>query len=282
MKALTDLKTLEVSNVRRAANKKRYAITKSETAMKTAIAVLSTPAEGEDKLIATLKSAGADDKRIEAETAAYRIKKGFADVLKADAPPAEEMTEEQKKAKKAAEEAAAMEAAESAVPAAKSAEMEAVMKSNADLVAKSAALEAMVKGLIDASKTQEYVSKAEKDFAHVPGSADEIAAVLKSAAAAGPETLKGIETILAQTNEIVSKSAMLQNFGVPGAGPGSHGSAWERIEQLAQQLTMKSDRGVEMTKEQKIAHVTTKTAEGRAAYREYLADHPAQRAKYNF
>ena len=71
---------------------------------------------------------------------------------------------------------------------------------------------------------------------------------------------------------------IMQSMGVAGA-QAVGGSALTKIEALASGLTMKSDSGKEMTKEQKFAHVITKTAEGRDLYAQYLAEHPKQRAQ---
>ena len=64
---LTNLGTKELSLVRRGANNKRFALTKSEDVMpleELLKSVLETPAEGEDNLVASLKSAGADEEAI--------------------------------------------------------------------------------------------------------------------------------------------------------------------------------------------------------------------------
>lgn len=303
IKMLSNLHTAEVSLVRRGANRKRYAITKSEEYHmpfnpKVLEAVLKTAAEGEDKLIATLKAAGADEKRIDAAVAQFRVQKGFADVVTAedaeliaqatgvakkdetdpDEPDDDDMPallkKKAKKTKKSAEPDLSQLAPETR------AQVEAVFKSNEALVGQVESLTGMVKTLVDNGAKSEYVAKAAKEFSHIPGTPDEIGIVLKSAHDASPELGAGIEKLLGMVNGLVRKSALLGSVGSTG-GAGAGGSAWERIQTLATGLTMKAG-DKDMTPEQKIAYVTEKTAEGRALYKEYLGENPAQRAKYNF
>jgi hypothetical protein len=295
VKMLTATTTREVSLVRRGANKKRYAITKSESAMSVFEAVLKTAAEGEEQLVESLKSAGADQKRIDAAVAAFRVTKGFSDVITpedaeliAKAAKGDEDDEDESddlpafmKGKKSKKTKKSAEPDLSALDPATRAQVESVFKSNQDLTAQIGQLTNVVKGLVDSGTKQQYVAKAASEYSHIPGTPDEIGAVLKSAHDASPELGAGIEKLLGMVNGLVQKSAMLGSVGTPG-GAGAGGSAWSRIETMAGQLTLKSDSGVEMSKEQKVAHVIAKTAEGRQLYREYLAENPAQRAKHNF
>lgn len=304
VKMLTNLGTHEISLVKSAANRKRYAITKSEEdKMKIAKAVIETPAEGEEQLIATLKSAGADEKRIDAAVAAYRIQKGFADVVTAEdmeavakamepvakakkakeEDPAEPDEDDdmpaflkKKKAKKSAElEVPSLEA----LPPEQRAQVEAVFKSNATLMNQVTALTNTVQGLISTNTEKEYVAKAAAQYKHVPGSHAELGQLLKSAHENGIGA--GIEKLLGTVNELVQKSGLMTTLGSPGGGAGATGgSAWTRIEQLAGGLTLKSEKGVEMTVAQKVWHVCTKTAEGKALYHQYLLENEAQRSKF--
>lgn len=260
-------------------------------------AVISTPAEGEEQFVATLKSAGADENRIAAAVAAFRIQKGFADVLKSEDveavlkaggfkfPPKkkddEDMTDEEKAAakKKATKKSGELDLAGLAPEA--QAQVQAIFKSHEALEAKTGRLEEVVKSLTEATLTREYVAKAAKEYSHIPGTAAELGLVLKSAHESSPELAKGLEKILSAVNGLVQKSALLSPSGVAG-GAAPAGSAMQRIETLAHGLTLKADNGKEMSKEQKVTYVCTKTAEGAALYREYLAENPAQRAQYNF
>lgn len=279
---LSHLSTLEVSNVRRAANKKRYAISKSETPMKIQ-QVLSVAAEGEEQFVATLKSQNASPERIEAATAAYRLQKNCADLLKPEdfgvtakafgkgEPDGDEQGEDEsdeefkaRKAKKAAKKAA--KSADVVVaPVAKSASedprFEVIMKSNETLAAQ-------VKELVEKNEQLEFEAVAKSEFGHVRGSFAEIAGALKAAHAAGPEAEKVFKAALKSAEEITAKSAMLGELGTNG-GPSSGGGSWQKIEALASGLTMKSEKGTEMSRAQKIDYVVSKTAEGRALYEQY-------------
>jgi hypothetical protein len=297
VRMLSGLGTSEVSVVRRAANRKRFAFTKSEDSRMTLDpikAVVGTQAEGEDLLIAALKTAGADEKRVEACVAAYRIQKGFADVMKpsdfeAIAKAAkgkkadymmedEEDADEELKNKKKAKKSENVDL--SALTPETQAQVQAIFKSHEALEAKSSKLEEIVKTLVDAGQTREFVAKAERDFSHVPGSPSELAAVLKSAHDANPKLAEGLEKILKSVNELVAKSALLGAVGVSG-GAAPAGSAMHRLEAMAGQLTQKADNGKPLSKEQRMDRVL-KTAEGAALYREYLAENPTQRAAHNF
>jgi hypothetical protein len=274
---LHSLSTLEISNVRRAANRGKYAITKSEKIMSLK-AVLSTPAEGEEQFVATLKSAGADATRIEAATAAYRLQKGFADVLQPedfgvakahkepDGDEREEMDEEdeedEKKSKKSKKNIAGSKSNDqtATTKSADDARLVAVMKT-------AEVLSAQVKELSAKNEMLEYVSIAKSEFAHVPGSVEQLAVTLRDAHNAGPAVEKTILAALRSTNEITAKSDHMREIGTNGGG--QTGGAYQKIEALASGLTMKSDSGKEMSQAQKIAYVTSNTAEGRELYKQY-------------
>lgn len=301
---LTRMQTAELSLVKRGANKKSYAFAKSENAMNPIHAVMSAPAEGEEQFVALMKSAGASEERVEAAVAAYRLQKGFADVLKSEdlaviakaagykkaAKKGEDDEEESddeeddkddmpfgKKKKAATKKSAEPDFAQ--LDAATRAQVQAVFKSNEELTQKSANLEGIVKTLLDERTMGEYVAKA-KEFSHVPGKPEEIAVLMKSAHDSSPELAKGLEKLLQSMNEIVSKSALLGTIGSSGSGGSSGGSAWAKLEAMADGLVMKSSDG-KLSKEQALARVM-KSAEGRVLYAEYLGEHPAQRAKVNF
>jgi len=125
-----------------------------------------------------------------------------------------------------------------------------------------------VKQLVAKNQELEFVSKAEREFPHVPGASIELAKTLKAAHDAGPEAEKVILAALKGVEELTSKSAMLQEIGTSGGGT-TAGGAYSKIEALAAGLTMKSENGKELTKEQKVNYVISKTAEGRSLYEQY-------------
>jgi hypothetical protein len=270
--------TLEVSNVKRAANRKKFAVSKSEISMSTVNAVISTPVEGEEQYVATLKSAGADAARIEAATAMFRLRQGYADVLKPEdlgvstkskkaheEPDGDEEMEmeEEEKAKKSKKSVVA--------PVSKSADLSPEMHARVEAVFKSNELLAQqVKELTAKNELAEYTAKAEREFSHVPGSRVELAATLKAAHDAGPDAEKRILSALSATNDIVRKSAMFQDIGTMGGGGAA--DAHSKIQALAAGLTMKAENGNEMTPAQKYNYVITKTAEGRTLYNQYIEE----------
>ena len=275
IKMLSHLSTLEVSNVKRAANRKRYAITKSESTVDIQ-KIMSVKAEGEEQFVATLKSEGATQDRIDAATAAYRIRKNCADVLKPEdmgvvakahkEPDGDEQGDDESDAEFKARKAK-KSVKKSDVSPEMDARIEALFKSNADLLQKNAELAGKVETLTAKSADLEFEAVAKSEFGHVRGSVSELAQALKAAHEAGPEAEKAIRNVLKSAEEITSKSAMLHEVG--SSGGGTNGSAWQKIEALAGGLTMKSDSGKEMSKSQKIDYVVSKTAEGRALYEQY-------------
>ena len=288
VKMLLYTDTLEVSGVKRAANRKKFAITKSEISMSVVNAVIATPVEGEEQFVATLKSAGADAKRIEAATAMFRLRSGFADVLKPEdigvlakahkEPNGDEQgddeSDEEYKARKAkksknAEHQTGIDTnfkpvhKSADLPPETKAQLEAMFKSN-EMLAK------QVKDLTEQRELTEYTAKAEREFAHVPGSSVELAKTLKAAHDAGPEAEKVILVSLSATNEMAQKSELFQDMGSTGGGLAA--SAHQKIQQLVNNLTMKSADGKEMTAAQKYTYVISETAEGRELYRQYNAE----------
>ena len=81
---LTDLKTGEVSLVRRGANNKRIALTKSESEMnleELIKSVLETEAEGEKDLVKSLEARGLKGDALEIAKSNYRMQQGFKDLV---------------------------------------------------------------------------------------------------------------------------------------------------------------------------------------------------------
>ncbi len=294
---LSRVQTAELTLCRRGANNRRFAVSKSlENPMKIANAVLSTPVEGEAQLVATLKSRGASEQRIEAAVAALRIQKGFADVVededrdlvekslvtKAKKSDDEEEDEDddkpaflkEKAKKEKAKKSLGLEDLEPEIRE----QITAVFKSRDDLEKKSAKLEEVVKSLVDEKTTTGFIAKAKDSFGHVPMPVADLAQLLKTAHGVSPEHGASMEKLLGQFNEVVQKSSMFANVGSSGPGRGD-GSAMAKLEELAAGIVQKS--AGEMTRE-KAMDTVLKTAEGRALYKQYLTENPAQRAKHNY
>jgi hypothetical protein len=299
---LSNLATNEVSLVRRGANRKVFAITKSQGGTMNLKAILDTPAEGEEKLVETMKSAGADDKRVAASVAAYRLQKGLADVLKGEdvaavakaagielpvakgggqdeEPGTGTASEDDKPGKPAGLKKAKKSAGEldlSGLTAEDRAQVEAVMKSQASLVEKTAQLEKLVQSISDERTTAAFVAKAEQ-FKHIPGSSQELGAVLKSAATVDPKLGDALLGIFEKVNGLVAKSALLGSVGVGGVT--TPNSAAAKLDALIDGVVQKSAGKV--SREKAYSEVL-KSAEGKELYREYLAENPAQRARVNY
>lgn len=162
--------------------------------------------------------------------------------------------------------------------------VEAVFKSHESMAAKSAEMESVVKSLtetVGALKDEKlethFVAKAAKDYAHLPMPDKDLGLMLKSAHDMSPEFAKGFESLLGKMDELAGNSAMLTTMGAVAKGAG--GGAWAKLEAMADGIVQKSvGSDNPMTKAQAMDFVL-KTAEGQALYREYLGDNPKQRAE---
>ena len=296
---LSELTTTELTLTKRGANDRVFAVTKGNIPMNPEIisALVSTPAEGEDLFIETLKSQGkAEGEEFDAAIAAYRVQKGMKDlvdsetmsqvsksagyeVAKAENPFAK--NPKKKPAKGAAEEEDEMSKDDvkksvdlSELDEATRASVEAVFKSNSDLVAKSEAqadvlksLTTTVANLQDQREEQLYVAKAAKEFGNIPMADKDLGLLLKSAHAAGPEFAKQLEGLLGTLDETVSKSALLTTMGAAQQNAGQV-DAWGRIEGLAKGMVQKSSESLSHAA---AVSLVLKTEEGARLYAEYEA-----------
>jgi hypothetical protein len=312
IKRMSNIVTHEVSLVRRAANKKRFAVTKSDRSntMDPMIeAVASTVAEGEEQFIATMKAKGiVDAKKLAALVANYRITKNFSDLV-----TEEELEEVQKAAgyKKAAKKLhkiaedmkktadGMMDEDEededdmykgkktkksdgeldlSVIVEAVAGKLAETFKvREAEMVKKHDQLAGIVGELLSEDRKQYFTAKAAKDLRRVPAGTEEIAMTLKSAYDADPKLGESIENLLLRVNEALVSSPVLKSFGSTGARAGGSGDAWGKIQALAGQMVQKSG-DAKFTSEKAVALVL-KTEEGRRLYDEYLHENPAQRAR---
>lgn len=267
-------------------------------------AVLTTPAEGEDQLVATLKSEGVDEKAIAARVAQHRLATGYADVLgepdlkmagdyrkklkgmidkarkgamkedemKSMAEMLEEMLEEKSGDNKSAPAPTAKSDNVEAIVAAVVQQMTPVLKSKDEQIEQ---LAATVGELVQSHRQDVFTAKAQ-GYRHVPAGKDELAQVLKSAHDADPKLGETVETLLKRVNEAMSSSSIFKSTGSTGLVPSDGGDAMSRINALAQQLIQKSEKPLS---EAKARAMVLKTAEGARLYDEYLMENPAQRAK---
>ncbi|MCK4795507.1 MAG: hypothetical protein KAV87_67880 [Desulfobacteraceae bacterium] len=296
---LTGYKTNEVSIVDRAANKRRFALTKSESKSVMKIdseildAVMSTPAEGEDALIEVLKSAGADEDAMGAAVVQFRMQKGFKDIVpdehfaavskaagyvaKADEKKPEKKNPfAEKGKKKKMDEEDVKKGLETLAPEVRGT-IEALFKSNKQASEENSELKAVVKSLVDSQEERSYIAKAEKQFDHVPGTSKEIGMVLKSAHNVSSEFGKNLESIFGKMNDVAKSSPVFKNMGSAGGdiNASGGGDSWEQIKKAAVSHFAKSADGATMSAEQAVAKFL-ETPEGAELYKAYEADNPVQ------
>ena len=286
VKKLSNLKTYELTLTQRGANRRVFAIAKSAKGnvmpTKEIInALIDTPAEGEENLVATLKSAGMSQEKIDAATISLRLQAGMKDLVDTDTFDSVakaagydfgkgkegEDDEDPKKKKKAKKPEGVKKSVDldTLDPEAK-AIVEGVFKSNADLVEKSAKMEETLKSLTSANEKREFVAKAAEDFSHINMESDALGSMLQQADAVGEDFSKGFNALLKGMNEVVQKSALLQTTGSATISGGT-ADAWAKIEALAEGLVQKSDKA--MSKAEAVS-VVMKTEEGQQLYNDYL------------
>lgn len=262
-------------------------------------AIISTPAEGEDALIATLKSTKADQKAVDAAVAAYRVQKGMKDLVpdatmatvakaagyvetaKAVTPnegDRDDKTEATSgkvdpKAKKKDKMGKSVDM--SGLDESARAQVESIFKSHAAMTERAEKLEAVVKSMQDEKAEREYVAKAATQFGHLPMADQELGVMLKSAHDVSPNFAKGFETLLGRMDGMVQKSALLTTMGA--VQKGQSGGGLSKIEDAAMAVVQKSMEAGKNVTQEKAVDAVLKTADGDALYREYLQDNPRQR-----
>lgn len=306
---LGSLTTAELTLTKRGANNRRFAMTKGGIPMDPEVfaALMSTPAEGEDTFLTTLKSQGVtDQEKIDAAVASYRVQKGMKDLVddetmaavtksvgytakavtpnegKDDKKPDATSGEVDPKAKQKNKMGKAAPLDLSTLDEATRAQVDAVFKSHSDLAEKSAEMATVMKSLIsevgdlkDERSEISFVAKAAKDFEHIPMPDKELGLMLKSAHGVSPEFAKGFEGMLGKLDSMVQKSGMLTTAGA--VYKAAEGGAWAKIEALANGMVQKSAEGGNQISFQKAADLVMKSHPD--LYREYLGDNPKQRAE---
>ena len=237
---LTDVETVEVSIVDRAANKRRFAILKSEgNQMEEVIQnVLDVEVEGEEVIS---KTEGVSEKGQAALTSILRLAKGFEDevtgellleVLKSagavevpEAPAVEEVeTEEVVEVVKAED-----------LPE----EAQALFKMQHEAIQKAEARVAEIEKELNAAKEEkavaEFTKKAETDYPEL-GDAVEVGSVLK--ALADHEVFEKLETLLKAANEKIAKGGLFEELApvTKDAESATAGTAYQQMVKKAQEL----------------------------------------------
>lgn len=299
---LSGLTTAELTLTKRGANNRRFAVTKGDIPMDLEIlqAIVGTPADGEDKFLATLKSQGiTEGEKISAAVAQFRIQKGMRDLIDDDtmasvakaagyeiakAKKEEEDDDDDKKKpfpgaanpfgkKKKAKKSLDLNSLDDNTRA----QVEAVFKSHEEIAEKSAKLESVVKSLQDNAREKEYVAKAANEYGHIPMSDEDLGVMLKSANDASPEFAKNFEALLGRMNEAVHKSGLLTTAGAVHRDQSS--GAWGKIEALAKGMVQKSVDGGSALSHDQARDLVMKSEVGAELYREYLGENPKQRGE---
>jgi len=276
IRQLGQLETLEVSLVPRGANKKRFALRKSEDEVMDEIikAVLENDLDNEAAIDKVLKAAKMSEKAQGAIKAMLKLAAGFKDEMPADMMKMlsklagyDVGTPEGFAPQKKSDEL-------DALPPEVRAKVEALWKANDEQRKENEKLQAVIKAERDERVGKEFVAKAAADFAHLPGAkAEDLGPVLKALSESSPEAYAKIELTLKAADEALKQSALLTQAGHASTHDSLSGGAWDKIVQLADSIVQKSDKGT--TKAQAIDEVM-RSAQGKALYQEYLAEHPAQ------
>lgn len=297
---LTSVQTQEVSLVRRGANNKRFALTKSKeidmSFHELLKSVLETEAEGEGQLIESLKAANANEDAIQCAVANFRLQNGFRDKLskeefaevtkaagyavdKAKTPPDKDKDKAKDKGKEPFPGAAPpfkAKSEKSHMPADMPPEMERVFKEQqTEIEALRKAHEGTLEILEKERKEKvrkEYIAKCANDYAFVPGmSAEEMGEMLQTAYETSEDFGRRLEKQWEQTNEAVSKSQLLVNQGIVPQNDGQCATAWTKMNELAKQKIQKAAGG--LSEAQALNQVMKEHPE---LYQEYLNENPAQ------
>lgn len=285
--ALTDVQTLELSLVKRGKNRKRFALSKSEDdgvsdddhstdEMEILKSVVETPLEDESKLEELFKQQKLSPKAQSAVKGALRILSGFKDELPKDvlsmlanlagypSPTGKIMDEGKNKDKEVvaktepvASPPAAIRKEDGsinleAVPEEMRGAIQALWKDQADAIKKSEQLEVVLKEERNVRLKKEYIEKAERDFSHVPGTHEDLGILLKQLHEDNEDSANKVEAVLKAAGEQIAQGALFEQLGSGDPRNAAGGSAWSKIEKMADEVAGKNDG---MTHEQAVTKV---------------------------
>ena len=244
---LVDLETLEVSLVKRGANKKRFALAKNEgSEMKDlTAAILAAPGDIDPQLAEVLKEALS--KEAEAVIAdAFKMLSAVKDEMSGELfakisealgfGKAEEEPEEEPEA--AAEEPATEEPAEAAAEDEPEEEAEKSIEKSADpevvaLFKEHEELKALYKAELAEKRTKEFIAKAEEQFANIPGATCEaVGHLLRDLHDLDQGIAERVESVLKGTQALVENVGVLGESGTRAQAPAS-GDADARLDTMA-------------------------------------------------
>lgn len=298
---ITELDTQEVSIVDKGANlKKRFPLWKSEGVEKMELdeilqAVLSTPAENEDKFDARIAKAKLDEAAVNAAKGALRLLSGHKDKLPPDilrllGEIAGYPMDEEKNTKQMDEDEESCPAPKKADKTAKAKKTEAVeegVTKEADdamtdaletLRKQNEEIEKQLKAERDLRLEAEWTKKAETELAHFPGKTSvELGKILKTLNDVDPKLAEEQFTAMKSASDMIKSSAILKSTGIVdhGVSDSNDESAMAQIQKFADGVVEKS-ADLTMTPEKAVAKLM-KSAKGAKLYNDYLDEHPEQK-----
>ena len=262
---LIDLETLEVSLVKRGANKKKFALAKkeSENMKDLTAAILAAPGEIDPALAEVLKEALS--KEAEAVIAdAFKMLSAVKDEMSGELfakisealgfGKAEEDEAEEEAPEAAAEEAPAEEAPEAPAPDEEEEEEaeKSIEKSDdpkvAALFKEHEDLKALYKAEMETKRAAEFVAKAEADFANIPGATvEQVGGLLKDLHDLDQGIAERVESVLKGTQALVENVGVLGEAGSRAQAPAAN-DADGRIEAMARSRVEKSGGALSLAK----------------------------------
>ena len=257
VKALAKLDTVEVSLVKSGANRRRFAIFKTEDSMpleEIIRAVLETETEGEDTALGAILKSDASPKARAAMQAILRAYNGFKDEMpkgvvnaaalaKAlDMEPGEPTKKTEPKPAKKSETATepTLKRGDLAdLPPDIASKVEALWKANANKDKAIEALSLTVKAERDERRTREFTELARSDFDNL-GEAAEVGAVLKSISDTDQELYGRVEAILKDAQARISEAPAFQEIGRRPGRAESLSGAESRMAAAVKEIVTKS------------------------------------------
>ncbi len=126
------------------------------------------------------------------------------------------------------------------LPTAVRGQMTALWKSQRDAIAKAEKLEKSLMVERDERLRKEYVTKAEKEFPHIPGkSSEELGIMLKTLASVAPKVAEDLETVFKSVSTTIEKADLFKEFGTNTETSGG-ANAYTKLDTMAKQVVQKS------------------------------------------
>ncbi len=230
---------------------------------------------------AVMTQKAADDKEKEDVEKAKKEEMEKADKEKMEKAEKEKMekaaivkAESEKVSKQSVEKGTEMEKLDlSSVPKEVRPAVEAIYKSNQELVAKAEQIQKELVIERNLRRKGEFVAKAAV-YKNLGISTDDLASTLMTIADASPEAVEKIEKMLATADAQVAKGDLFKEIGSSRAS--KVGPTWEAIEKAAEGAVAKS--GVSISKAEAVTKFL-ETPEGSAMYTAYMSEHPSNGGK---